>query len=319
MDELIPIGDLPEMTKEEAEEIDAQLKAGASELAFGLYLIKCRKGYRKLGFSSFEEYCDVNYNMARQTADDWMCRVRVALIARGLTVAEFSKMYALRTFSSRLLPRDTSRVLSKLETKDIAEGWKILDTSGAFNLKAKEQIDQLERWMRRQGLIETTTQTRRVVQDDADEEGVLWCSVCQKVRCVGSLNYCSDCWEAKQATDANRYASSDNMVDNFMEVQTVSAPQLPAAPAPVVGVRVQGDTVERVDLRFASPASDVPAYLRQTPPDGLKDNGRQVIPAVMAIETDDPEIIYVRCVVPEGMSVQSGQLMTVAIVRCQLP
>lgn len=90
-----------------------------------------------------------------------------------------------------------------------------------------------------------------------------------------------------------------------------------------VGFHVDGKTVERVTYasptRLVEATRDTPAYLRQTPPDGLMDNGRQVIGAVCAIPTDDPEIVYIRCVVPIGMTVQEDQLLTVAIVRCQIP
>lgn len=94
-------------------------------------------------------------------------------------------------------------------------------------------------------------------------------------------------------------------------------------PAPVVGFKVEGQSVERVTYapptRLVEATRDTPAYLRQTPPEGLTDNGRQVIGAVCAIETDDPEIVYIRCVVPMGMTVTEDQLLTVAIVRCQIP
>jgi hypothetical protein len=89
---------------------------------------------------------------------------------------------------------------------------------------------------------------------------------------------------------------SEQEEHSFMQIQVVSAASLPP-----------------------NADSPIPPYLRQTPPEGLTDNGRQVIGAMCALETDDPDVVFIRCEVPKGMTVRAGELLTVAVVKCQMP
>jgi hypothetical protein len=130
-----------------------------------------------------------------------------------------------------------------------------------------------------------------------------WCECGEPA--LPDSKFCPACWKSFRERDIQK---------------AVQPPAPPVqAPPPVIGFKVEGDTVHRQELRFASPASDIPPYLRQTPPPGLKDNGRDVIGAVCAMECDTPEVIYVRCVVPPGMTLSGNDMFTVALVRCQLP
>lgn len=353
MSDLTRYDGLPEMNKEEAEEYDQEICATMNEWAIRTFVFKIRKGYKALGFNSFDDWCESRTTMTRRTVDNWMMRVSVVLQGNCFDLSDTAKVENVFHFSGQLLPFETSQVLYSLPPEKFVEAWSLLYQGGAANLPPKQQLEAINRWRNRTGQIEPSPPPKpkfyciecggERVANEGDKcenckdfkPSILtevvdppapntvnpgpWCGMCGEP-CGDEGTLCLSCQEKKKVeADICDKCKAVRRADGYDLCPTCRDTEA----SPVVGFKVEGQSVERVThaapTRLVEATRDTPAYLRQTPPSGLTDNGRQVIGAVCAIPTDDPEIVYIRCVVPMGMTITEDQLLTVAVVRCQMP
>lgn len=326
-----------EMTPEQATEMDQRMCKGAAAVAVLIYIFHTQKGYRHCRdsegykFKTFEDYCEDRFEMLRNTAHRWVRRVKATMIVHGITFDDLLKMYQNDTKMPKLLTGELSGHVCKTPQNVAVEAWGEIERSGTSGLNDEKAI--IDHWQRAVRRICPPPPRPRV------EEDRLWCEACGQGWAEEGSSICSDC-EKKAAkkwggtVDDPVLSIVPNTVNEGPWCAVCGDPIPDGTGAwcekhkeetltPVVGFKVEGQSVERVTYaaptRLVEATRDTPAYLRQTPPEGLTDNGRQVIGAVCAIETDDPEIVYIRCVVPMGMTITEDQLLTVAIVRCQIP
>lgn len=251
---------IPELTKAEAEELDSQLSAKTAEWAFGLFVMALQKGYKRLGFASMEAYCEVRWDMSDRTANNWIVRVLVALEGNGFTAINCIGRGNGFPFSGSLLSVAVSRRIHSLPADRRQEAWKMLHLTGAVNLPVTNQLEEMTRWERREGLIEPPK--RRILPDEIDVE---YCKVCGENWTLPHEDMCAMCQK-----------ENDKKANQPEQESVTSDPIRDQVPAPV------------------------PAYLRTRAPEGLRDGPRPAVSAVMVLPTDDPCVLYARCEVPVG-------------------
>lgn len=298
-----------EMTPAEAEEMDGQMRLGASGLAVRLYLFHSGKGYRHVRdaegykFKTFHDFAEDRFDMLRNTANRWLRRVRATMMVHGLTHADVLKMYHSDTKLPKLLTSDFSDVVCKTPPDVAVKAWQEMEGNGGTQINDEKVV--IESWNKA---------IRRIAPPPPTipkPKPKFYCIECDGERVANEGDRCENCKKADfkilhpepEEPKAQGVMNASGIAEFFGATEhTVQAD-------PVTAFKVDGQTTTQTTYQPPTRAV-VPVML---------DNGRPVILFNHAVRTVDPEVDHVRCIVPAGMCLKEGDLFTVAIIRCQMP
>lgn len=109
---------LPALNKVDATAVDDQIFRSRTGTALLLYIMYKRKGYKPLGFETFEEYAEEKHGLSKSTAYDTAARVEKTLMVRGIRPSSFNvdvaELSQLATADFKLISIDAARSLAKL-------------------------------------------------------------------------------------------------------------------------------------------------------------------------------------------------------------
>jgi hypothetical protein len=117
-----PLGD---MTTTEAIAEDIVIRNRNGETALRLFVFHERRGYKALGYLTFEEYAEKRLDLPRTTAYNWLSRVRATMTLYGIHVDKLVDSLSLEgTVSFReLLPQRTAAEMNRLPASLFSQVW----------------------------------------------------------------------------------------------------------------------------------------------------------------------------------------------------